>query len=111
MGKTSRTCDMKDTCRLLDALKQWNPFAPKTFLYGLVNGVTANEGVNVDKVLLVVRLIVESKVGEHIQDYSFKMKCQADQLGSKTSIIIRDQQVQVENDWVSLFDLLWSVQN
>ena len=60
---------MKDTRRLLDALKQWNPFAPKTSLYGLVNGVTANEGVNVDKALPVVRLIVESKVGEHIQEY------------------------------------------
>ena len=46
---------MKDTCRLLDALKQWNPFARNASLQGVVNGVTANEGVNVDKVL---RLIV-----------------------------------------------------
>ena len=45
---------MKDTCRLLDALKQWNPCAPKTSLYGLVNGVIAKEGVNVDKALPVV---------------------------------------------------------
>ena len=48
MDKTSRTRDMKDTCRLLDALKQWNPCAPNTSLYGLVNGLTANEGANVD---------------------------------------------------------------
>ena len=45
---------MKDTCRLLDDLKQWNPCAPKTSLYGLVNGVTPNEGVYVDKALPVV---------------------------------------------------------
>ena len=45
---------MKDTCRLLDALKQWNPCAPKTSLHGLVNGVIAKEGVNVDKALPVV---------------------------------------------------------
>ena len=98
MGNTSRTHDMKNMCRILDALKQCNPFAPKTSLYGLVNGVTPNDGVNVDKALPVVWLIVESNVGEHIQEYSFKMKCQADPLGSKTSIMIKDQQVQVEND-------------
>ena len=51
---------MQDTYKLLDALKQCNPFAPNTSLHGLVNGVTANEGVNVDKALPVVRLIVES---------------------------------------------------
>ena len=44
---------MKDTCRLLDDLKQWNPCAHKTPLYGLVNGVTPNEGVNVEKTLPV----------------------------------------------------------
>ena len=54
VGKTSRTRDMKDTCRLLDDLKQWNPCAPKTSLYGLVNGATPNEGVYVDKALPVV---------------------------------------------------------
>ena len=54
MGETSRTRDMKDTCRLLDDLKQWNPCAPKTSLHGLVKGVTPNEGVYVDKALPVV---------------------------------------------------------
>ena len=45
---------MKDTCRLLDALKQWNLFARNTSLHGVLNGVTANEVVNIDKVLPVV---------------------------------------------------------
>ena len=89
---------MKDTCRLLDALKQWNPFARNTSLQDVVNCVTANEGVNVDKVLLVVRLIVESKVGEPIHEYSFKMKCQAVRLGSETATTNKDQQVQVDNN-------------
>ena len=53
---------MKDTCKLLDALKRWNPFPRNTSLQGVVNGVAANEGVNVDKALPVVRLIVVSKV-------------------------------------------------
>ena len=38
------------------------PIARNTSLKGVVNGVTANDGVKVDKVLPVVRLIVESKV-------------------------------------------------
>ena len=45
---------MKDTCRLLGDLKQWNQCAPKTSLYGLVNGVTPDEGVYVDNALPVV---------------------------------------------------------
>ena len=44
MGKTSKTRNKNDAYRLLDALKQWIPFEPNTALYGLVNGVTANEG-------------------------------------------------------------------
>ena len=61
-----RKRDMQDTYRLLDALEQWYPCSPNTSLHGLLNGVTANEGVNVDKTLPVVRLIVESKFGAHI---------------------------------------------
>ena len=34
-----------------------------------------------------------------MQEYSFKMKCQADTLGSKTSIMIKDQHVKVENEY------------
>ena len=45
---------MKNTCKLLGDLKQWNQCASKTSLYGLMNGMTANEGVNVDKALPVV---------------------------------------------------------
>ena len=84
---------MQDTYKVMDALKQWNPFAPDTYLRGLVNGVTANEGVNVDKALQVGQLIVESIVGEQIQEYSFKRKCQAVILN--TAVTIKDQQVQV----------------
>ena len=47
-----------------------DPVATNTSLHGLVNGVTPNEGIDVGK---VVRLIF----GEHIQEYPFKMKCQA----------------------------------
>ena len=50
-----------------------DPVATNTSLHGLVNGVTPNEGMNVGKALPVVRLIF----GEHIQEYPFKMKCQA----------------------------------
>ena len=96
MGNTRRKRDMQDTYKVLDALKQWNPFAPDTSLRGLVNRVTANEGVNVDKALQVGQLIVESMVGEQIQEYSFKRKCQAVTLVSKTAVTIKDQQVQVD---------------
>ena len=71
MEKTSRKRDMKDTTRLLDAQKQRNLFASDTYLRGLVNGVLANEGVNMDK---GVRLIVESKVGEHYISRSIHSK-------------------------------------
>lgn len=96
MGKARKTRDMNDSYKLLNALKQWNPFAPDTTLQGLVNGVTANEGVNVDRALQVGQSILESMVGQNIQEYSFKRKCQAVTLGSKTAVTIKGEEVQVD---------------
>jgi len=81
MGKARQKRDIKDTHKLLDALKQWDPFAPDTSLRGLINGITANESVNADKAHQVGQSILESMIGENTQEYSFKRKSQAVTLG------------------------------
>ncbi|KAG1697184.1 hypothetical protein GQR58_006011 [Nymphon striatum] len=96
MGKTWKKRDMKDAYKLLDALKQCKPFASDTSLRGLVNGVTASESVNVDNAQRVGQSILDSMVGQNIQDYSFKRKCQTVTLGSKSAVMIKDEQVQVD---------------
>jgi len=48
MGRARQKRDMKDTYKLFDALKQWDPYASDTSLRGLINRITANESVNAD---------------------------------------------------------------
>ena len=55
---------MKYTCRLQDALKQWNLFVHGTSSYDLVNGLTANEGVNVDKSLPLPRVLIKNEMSD-----------------------------------------------
>jgi len=88
--------DMKDTFLVLEALKRWYPFGPDKSLRSLVNGVTADEVVNVDKAKQVGQGILQSMVGKNAHEYSFRRKNQVVTLGSKTSVTINDETVQVE---------------
>lgn len=46
----------------VEALKQWDPFAPDTSLRGLINGITADESVNADKAHQIGQNVLESMV-------------------------------------------------
>lgn len=96
LGKARQNRDMRDTYKLLATLKQWDPFAPDPALRGLVSGITANKGVNVDNAEQVGKTILETMTGENVLEYSFKRKSQAVTLGSQTAITIQGEAVQVD---------------
>ena len=77
-------------------LKQWNPFVPDTSLRGLVNGIKAGESVNVGTALHVGQQNLKSMIGKHIQEHSFKKKNRAVTLGSKSAVMIKGEQLQVD---------------
>ena len=41
--------DIEDTFKILAALKEWNPFSQDLTLHSIVNGITADDKVNVHK--------------------------------------------------------------
>ena len=86
----------KSRMQLLDAFKQWDPFKADTSLRGIVNGVIAGETVNVDQAKLVGERVLESMVGQNVQEYSFKRNFQAVTLNSKTAVTIKDEQVVID---------------
>ena len=53
----------------------------------------ASETVDVDQAKLAGERILESMVGQNVQEYSFKRNFQAVTLNSKTAVTIKDEQV------------------
>ena len=88
VSKSRKQSDTEDTLKLLAAFKQWNPFIEDESLHGIVNSVIAGEKVNVDKSQQVGEKILESMVGQNVQEYSFKKKCQVVTLDSKSAVDI-----------------------
>ena len=88
-GKKS---DIDDTLKILAALKEWNPFSQYLTLHSIVKDITADDKVNIHKVKDVGQVII----GKSICELSFEWKRQAITLASRTSVIINNEQVQVD---------------
>ena len=88
--------DIEDTFKILAALKEWNPFSQDLTLHSIVNGITADNKVNVHKAKDVGQAIIESMVGKNVYELSFVRKRQAITLASRTSVVINNEPVQVD---------------
>ena len=66
--------DIEDTFKILAALKEWNPFSQDLTLHSIVNGITADDKVNVRKAKDVGQAIIESMVGKNVYELSFVRK-------------------------------------
>ena len=87
--------DIEDTFKILAALKEWNPFSQDLTLYSIVNGITADDKVNVHKARDVGQAIIDSMVGKNIYELSFEQKRQAITFASRTPVVINNEPVQV----------------
>ena len=63
--------DIEDTFKILAALKEWNPFSQDLTLHSIVNGITADDKVNVHKAKDAGQAIIESMVEKNVYELSF----------------------------------------
>lgn len=88
--------DAEDTSRLLETLKEWDPFAPDPSLRSISSGVLANGMVNVDNAKQIGKSILNDMKGKSVGDYTFHHKDRAITLASGSSIRVHGQKVQVD---------------
>ena len=80
---------MSDTVKVLNALMDGkNPFAQEPGLRNLINGVNAEDKVDVDKAREKGEKILSLMLGKSVVEYSFKRKEQSVTLAAKSSIKI-----------------------
>ena len=75
---------MKDTKTLLNALAEQNPFTAQKGLRNIMNGVHANDTVNVDDAKDIGQGILASMTGTFVTEFAFKRSNQAVTLVTKS---------------------------
>ena len=95
-SKSRQHRDTEDTYKLIKAFKDWDPFGSEPSLHNIVSRVAAHDKVNVDQAKHVGQTILQSMVGEKVNEYSFRRKNQAVTLGSKTTVVISGDSVPVD---------------
>ena len=96
LTNTRQERDMKDTFTVLSVMAERNPFSPNASLRNIMNGVNAGNAVNVDTVKAIRERMLLSMVGQVTANYTFKRNAQAVTLGSKSSIRIDGEMVQID---------------
>ena len=89
--------DIDDTLKILAALMEWNPFSQDLTLHSIVNGITADDKVNIHKAKDFGQLSLILWLGRaYVYELSFEWKRQTITLASRTSVIINNEPVQVD---------------
>lgn len=88
--------DMETSLDFLPALYQRNPFTSGPNLSNVMNGVNADNSVNVDNAKVIGEKILTSMTGKPVGEYSFKKNAQAVTLASKSKVGIDNDIVQVD---------------
>ena len=65
---------MKDTQALLNALAEHNSFTAQQGLRNIMNGVHANDTVNVDDAKDIEQGILASMTGKYVMKFAFKQR-------------------------------------
>ena len=87
---------MKDTKTLLNALAEQNPFTAQKGLRNIMNGVHANDTVNVDDAKDIGQGILASMTGTFVTEFAFKRSNQAVTLATKSSVKFDGEKIQVD---------------
>ena len=84
--RSRKNRDVKDTKTLLNALAEQNPFTAQKGLRNIMNGVHANDTVNVDDAKDIGQGILTSMTGTFVTEFAFKRSNQAVTLATKSSV-------------------------
>ena len=88
--------DTAHTTKILEYLKDRNPFRDNGSLLNIANGISAESNVNVDKAKEVGEHILDEMVGQSVLGFTFRKKNQAVTLDSRSSVKIDDELVQID---------------
>ena len=86
ISESRKNRDMKDTKTLLNALAEQNPFTAQQGPINIMNGVHANDTVNVDDAKDIGQGILMSMTGKFVTEFAFKRSNQAVTLATKSSV-------------------------
>ena len=93
---TRQERDMKDAFTVLSVMAERNLFSPEASLRNIMNDVNACSAINVDSAKAIGKRILLSVVGQAAENYTFKRNAQAVTLGSKSSVRIDGEMVQID---------------
>ena len=96
ISESRKNRDMKDTKTLLNALAEQNKFTAQKGLRNIMNGVHANDTVNVDDAKDIGQGILMSMSGKFVTEFAFKRSNQPVTLATKSSVKIDGGKIQVE---------------
>ena len=74
ISESRKNRDMKDTQALLNALAEHNLFTAQQGLRNIMNGVHANDTVNVDDAKDIGQGILASMTGKYVTEFAFKRR-------------------------------------
>ena len=96
MTKARLVRDWKDTLTVLQYLQERNPFSTDPSLRNIATGVHTHSNVNVDTAREVGDAILKTMDGKTPAEYTFIRKNQAVTLGTKSSVKIDGDQIQID---------------
>ena len=97
MSKARQARAWKDTRAVVQYLQERNPFSNDPNLRNIATGVHAHPTVNVDTAHSVGAAILKSMEGKTSDEHTFRRKDQIVTLGTKASIKIDGEEVQVDS--------------
>ena len=96
MSKARQARDWKDTLAVVLYLQERNPFSNDPSLRNIATGVHAHPTLNVDTAHTVGSAILKSMEGKTIDEHTFGRNDPVVTLGTKSSIKIDGEEVQVD---------------
>lgn len=96
LSKARQARDVNDTLDLISYLRERDPFARDPSLFNIANGMTAQEGVNVERSRTVGEKILASMVGKSVEEFTFRKCDRAVTLNSRSTVKIKGESVKVD---------------
>ena len=96
LSMARQTRDVSDTLALFTYHKEKDPFTENPSLHNIANGMTAQQGVNVEKSGEIGCKILESMVGKPVEEFTFRKADQAMTLASRSTVKIKGETVVVD---------------
>ena len=94
--------DACDTHALINYFIDRNQFAQNDSLFNIANGMTAQQGVNVEISRIIGKRILASMIGKTVEEFHFRKADQAVTLGLRSTVKVKGDPVKVDPQLIFL---------